>query len=577
MKELFRKNLTRDETSPLITKETNDDYNKQSNNPGFYGSSSSSDKESSDCEKGSTDLSPSSFSSHYPIAVIFVLVSKCFEAFAANGVRSILALYLRDSLKFNEDFSTAVLHSFNFFSQFLPIVGAILADSYLGNKTTIFYFCIPYALGYLGTLIGTLPIQYATHSLIYASLFLIAIGNGCLRACITALGGHQFKIPQQKHSLDRYFALYYFCYYVGILLGKIIPAYVRTDVYIPNYCEIGEGCYTAVFAVIAVVFLLSWMVFLSGLPFYAREHVTGDNTMLRVFNCICYASYRKIFRKSKETSWIRASIGKYSEEFVNDVSIFLKVVTLFTPIPIYYALLAQQDSSWTFQATQTNLTITDFQIQADQFKAVGPILLLIQIPVWQKIVLPFMERKGFHLSSLESVSIGGLCAAFSFVWAGFLQHRIAMDPEDLPSILWQFPMFFLLMMGEVLISVPGLKFCYTHAPTSMKSVLTAVWFINNAMGNLLVVIITELQLIENKSLEYFFYAFLMFIATILFTIMSGNYERECMTNENISDEKTIESFIYVDAIQSTNLEENYLNDSNDDDTNSDYESGNSYF
>jgi dipeptide/tripeptide permease len=67
-----------------------------------------------------------------------------------------LALYLRDNLGFEEGFSTALLHTFNFFSQFLPIVGAILADSYLGNAKTIFIFYIPYALGYLGMFLGTL-------------------------------------------------------------------------------------------------------------------------------------------------------------------------------------------------------------------------------------------------------------------------------------------------------------------------------------------------------------------------------------------------------------------------------------
>lgn len=283
--------------------------------------------------------------------------------------------------------------------------------------------------------------------------------------------------------------------------------------------------------------------------------------MLKVLGCICYAAYRRVIGKSKGIPWIRGSVGRYSELFVNDVAIFLKVIALFTPMPIYYALLAQQDSSWTFQATMTNAKIGEYQIQADQFKAIGPILLLIQIPIWQKLVLPLMERNNFHLSSLESVSIGGLCAAFSFVWSGFLQNRIMTDSQNVPSIFWQFPMFFLIMMGEVLISVPGLKFCYTHAPSSMKSVLTAVWFINNALGNAIVVVLTELRLIKNKSIEFYFYAFLMFLATIMFTVLAENYEKN---NQNVvSEENTIEAYIYVDEVQSTNLEENFLDDSSD--------------
>lgn len=393
---------------------------------------------------------------------------------------------------------------------------------------------------------------------------MIAIGNGCLRACITALGGHQFKLPEQNDLLDRYFGLYYFFYYVGILLGKILPAYVREEVQISTFCDGHGDCYASTFGLIMVVFFISWIIFLIGLPFYKREYATGDNTMLKVAGCISYAVYRKVTGKSKGVTWLKGSIGKYSEEFVNDVSTFLKVITVFIPMPIYYALLVQQDSTWTFQATMTDTTIAGYEIQADQFKAIGPVLLLIQIPVWQRIVLPWMTRRGFHLTSLESVSVGGLCAAFAYICLGFLQHRIAIDHENPPSILWQFPMFFLVMMGEVLISVPGLHFCYTQAPSSMKSVLTAVWFINNAMGNLIVVIVTELRLVENKSHEFFFYAFLMFAATIVFTKLSENFT-VVNGDAGTSEEQTIETYIYADALNSSNLEENFLIDSFSDD------------
>lgn len=80
-----------------------------------------------------------------------------FEASAANGIRSVLSLYLRDSLMFNESFATIILHSFNFFSQFLPLLGAIIADSLIGNKKTIFYFYLPYVIGYVLLMMATLP------------------------------------------------------------------------------------------------------------------------------------------------------------------------------------------------------------------------------------------------------------------------------------------------------------------------------------------------------------------------------------------------------------------------------------
>jgi solute carrier family 15 oligopeptide transporter 1 len=97
----------------------------------------------------------------FPSAVIFVLLSKTFEATSANGIRSVLSLYLRDSLLFDEGFATIVLHTFNFFSQSLPIFGAILADSYWGNAKTVFVFNIPYVIGYLGMFLATLPYLFS--------------------------------------------------------------------------------------------------------------------------------------------------------------------------------------------------------------------------------------------------------------------------------------------------------------------------------------------------------------------------------------------------------------------------------
>lgn len=118
--------------------------------------------------------------SDYPVGVYFVLASKFFESFAANGVRSILALYLYDSLHFSRDLATIVLHIFNFFSQFCPIFGAFIADGYIGNERweitwdfilisliqskrsnhcrSIFCFMIVYSVGFLGITLTTLPI-----------------------------------------------------------------------------------------------------------------------------------------------------------------------------------------------------------------------------------------------------------------------------------------------------------------------------------------------------------------------------------------------------------------------------------
>lgn len=342
-------------------------------------------------------------------------------------------------------------------------------------------------------------------------------------------------------------------------MGKILPPYVRTNVLLTPYCKQIGQCYTSVFMMIASIIVLSWVIFLCGLPSYKKETPTRDNTMLKTFDCVSFALIRKITGKSKASEWIYASVGRYSKEFVNDVAIFLNVVKLFLPLPIFYALLAQQDSSWTFQATLTDTTVFGIKIEPDQFKALGPILLLLLIPLWQKMVYPWLQNYDIHLTSLECVFIGGLFAAFSFVCAGFLQIFIISDLTVTRSILWQIPQFLFIMVAEMLISIPGLKFAYTNSPSSMKSVLTAIFFINNALGNLLVVVLTQFTLFESGTMQFFFYAFLMLMATVVIKMLS---EKNCdeieIEAQDISRVQSMENFMFVDDVQSSNLEENYI-------------------
>jgi len=46
---------------------------------------------------------------------------------------AVLVLYLTTILKFNGDDSTIIYHSFVFLAYFMPLPGAILADSYWGK------------------------------------------------------------------------------------------------------------------------------------------------------------------------------------------------------------------------------------------------------------------------------------------------------------------------------------------------------------------------------------------------------------------------------------------------------------
>lgn len=74
-----------------------------------------------------------------------------------------------------------------------------------------------------------------------------------------------------------------------------------------------------------------------------------------------------------------------------------------------------------------NTTVAGVTLQADQAKAMGPVFLFILIPLWQYILAPILKRCGIEMNPLQSVTVGGVCSAFSFICAGILQEFISVS------------------------------------------------------------------------------------------------------------------------------------------------------
>jgi POT family proton-dependent oligopeptide transporter len=62
--------------------------------------------------------------------------------------------------------------------------------------------------------------------------------------------------------------------------------------------------------------------------------------------------------------------------------------------------------------------------------------------------------------------------------------QTSIDHGNHPTIWWQVFAYVVLSAAEVLVSITGLEYAYTHSPKSMKSTMTAVWLLVVSVGNL---------------------------------------------------------------------------------------------
>merc|ERR1712111_193195 len=90
-------------------------------------------------------------------------------------------------------------------------------------------------------------------------------------------------------------------------------------------------------------------------------------------------------------------------------------------------------------------------------------------------------------------------------------------------ILWQVPQYFVITASEVMFSVTGLEFSYSQAPASMKSVLQAAWLLTVAFGNIIVILVAEAKAFNEQASEFFFFAALMLLDTLILIFLAWRY------------------------------------------------------
>lgn len=363
----------------------------------------------------------------YPKSVGFIIGNEFCERFNYYGMRTILVLYLTDKLKYEEDQATVLFHVFTSLVYVFPLIGAILADSWLGRFKTIWYLSVVYTFGAVVIAVGAvpplnLPVKEAT----VIGLLLIATGTGGIKPCVSAFGGDQFKIPEQAKQLATFFSLFYFAINAGSLISTTITPILRADV----HCFGDKDCFSLAFSVPAVLMVLSLLIFIAGKRLYTIKPPSG-NMILGVSQCISEA-IRCRFREGKKTPsihWLDYAEGKCGRKLIADTKALLKILVLYLPLPVFWALFDQQGSRWTFQATRMVGEIGGFTIKPDQMQVINPLLILGFIPLFNYIVYPILSLLGIR-RPLQKLTLGGLLAAAAFLMSAFVELELeGMDPK----------------------------------------------------------------------------------------------------------------------------------------------------
>ncbi|KAJ7545404.1 hypothetical protein O6H91_09G119000 [Diphasiastrum complanatum] len=174
-------------------------------------------------------------------------------------------------------------------SSLTPIIGAVIADSYLGRYWTIAIFSTVYFVGLVClTISAAVPSMRPSNvgctqleiflgvcekpslrqtAFLYFGWYVVALGSGGIRPCVAAFGADQFneEDPAEKKNLDLFFNWFYFMINLGGLLS------LTGIVYIQNYLGWGWGLGSLAFAM-----AVANIIFLAGTPLYRYKLPSGS-------------------------------------------------------------------------------------------------------------------------------------------------------------------------------------------------------------------------------------------------------------------------------------------------------------
>ncbi|KAK1321864.1 Peptide transporter PTR1 [Acorus calamus] len=483
----------------------------------------------------------------------YILANEGCERLAYYGMSTNLVNYFKDRLHQGNATAANNVSNWSGTCYIMPLLGAFFADAYLGRYRTIVIFMIIYIFGMTFlTLSSSVPglkpscnPQGVCHpttgqtAACFIALYLIALGTGGIKPCVSSFGADQFDENDVKEKKRK--SSFFNWFYLSINIGALIASTVL--VWIQNNVGWGWG-----FGIPAVAMAIAVASFLWGTPLY-RHQKPGGSPLTRIAQ-VLVASIRKFqvkvpadtnllyeneesesaiqgSRKLEHTKQFRcldkAAVGTESDHLkeglvspwrlctvtqVEELKSIVRLLPIWATGIIFATVYGQMSTMFILQGNTMDLKIGSFKIPSASLSLFDTVAVILWVPVYDRLLVPLARKFTGHdrgFTQLTRMGIGLVISILSMLAAGVVElvrlhlvrkHGLYGANDHVPmSVFWQVPQYFLIGAAEVFTFIGQLEFFYDQAPDAMRSMCSALQLTTNALGSylstLLVTIVTH--------------------------------------------------------------------------------------
>jgi proton-dependent oligopeptide transporter, POT family len=426
----------------------------------------------------------------HPKGLSTLFFTEFWERFSYYGMRAILLFYMyyevsKGGLGIDQTTANSIMAIYGSLVYMSGIIGGWIADRVLGTARTVFHGGVLIMVGHI---ILALPLGAPG---LFASMAFIIIGTGLLKPNVGGMVGELYSKTDPRR--DSGFSIYY----MGINMGAFISPYIVGTLGEGVNFHLGFGVAAIGMFVGLVVFVITRKKYLglagSVVPNPLRKEEKGRMATIIVLALAVLGAI----------GWIGISGGWLTVErvifFISILGVIIPTVyfifmfrspkttkdeksRLLAYIPLFVAAMmfwAIQEQGSTILATyaneRTDLNFMGIELHASWFQSLNPLFIIIFAPIFAGLWTKLGDRQP---TVSQKFSFGLVFAGLSFIVMMFPAYF--NGTESLVSPLWLVLSFFLVVLGELLLSPVGLSASTKLAPAAFAAQMMSLWNLSNS-------------------------------------------------------------------------------------------------
>jgi POT family proton-dependent oligopeptide transporter len=384
--------------------------------------------------------------SKHPKGLYVLFFTEMWERFGFYLMIALFTLYMNEHLKLSEAESFAMYGNYMGLVYLSPFFGGVFADRKFGYSRAVLVGAALLAAGYF-------VFSIDSKTAFYGSLALLILGNGLFKPNISTLVGNLYM--QGDSRRDSAFSIFYMGINIGAGLAPLAGEAMRN----------AYG-WSWAFATAGAGMVLSLVIFATF-----RHHLTIAD------------------QRSSVSALLDVPLGPEYEDRPDPPEVERQRITALIImcgiVMMFWMAFHQNGTTLTFWARDNTdrfirLGNWSYEIPPGVFAAVNSVFIITLTPI-VVFIMGRLRRVGLEPSTPAKLGIGMLLTAVAY--AVMVLGSLAGGNTGKVSMWWLIGCYFVITIGELLVSPMGLSMVTKLAPRRMTAMLMGCWFISTSIGN----------------------------------------------------------------------------------------------